>query len=531
MVLNFVFYIFEQTSKRMTSTNQFITEIQNGYSPKGKYITLGKGKFNHKIYPEAEIKIPLKTMNRHGLIAGATGTGKTKTLQIVLEELSEKGIPSLVMDVKGDLSGIAKSGNANNKHIIERMANLAMPYNPTGFPVELLSLSKEKGVRLRATVTEFGPILISKILGLNDTQESIISVVFKYCDDHALPLVDLEDLKKVLRYINDNEEGEKLFKKDYGSVSISSLGAIQRKIVALEQQGADNFFGEPSFDVEDLLSQKDGKGVINIVRLIDIQDKPSLFSTFMLSLLAEIYATFPEQGDSDEPKLCIFIDEAHLIFEEASKTLLNQIETVVKLIRSKGIGVFFITQIPGDVPEEILSQLGLKIQHALRGFTGKDRKEIKKAVENYPITEFYEADQIITELGIGEAFVTALNEKGIPTPLVYTHLVAPKSRMDILDQKEINDLVEGSDLVKKYNTTVNRESAYEILTQKLEEAAQEKVPEEAKTSTLSKQKEDKSFLEEVIESRMVRDIGRTFTREITRSILGALGIKRRYRKR
>lgn len=518
----------------MSTINQFNEEIQSGYNPKGRYITLGKGIFNNEVSPEAEVKIPLKTMNRHGLIAGATGTGKTKTLQIVLEQLSNQGIPSLVMDIKGDLSGIAQPGDATSKHIIERMNKLKMEYKPSGFPVELLSLSNEKGVRLRATVIEFGPILLSKILGLNETQESIMSVLFKYCDDYALPLIDLDDLKEVLNYVKNNDEAEELFKKEYGNVSSASVGAIQRKIVALEQQGAGIFFGEPSFDVNDLLNQKDGKGVVNIVRLTDIQDKPSLFSTFMLSLLAEIYATFPEQGDSDAPKLCLFIDEAHLLFNEASKTLLNHIETVIKLIRSKGIGIYFITQIPGDVPEEVLSQLGLKIQHALRGFTAKDRKEIKKAVENYPITEFYDSAQLITEMGIGEAFITALNEKGIPTPLVYTCLVAPQSRMDILSEDEINELVDSSDLVKKYNTPINRESAYEILTERLNSLAEEEKndsTENKKVKSSRKKSDDKSFIEEFMENRIVRDIGRTLTREVTRSILGALGIKRNYRKR
>lgn len=514
-------------TKKMSRKKAFIEEITGGYSPKGKFFTLGKAKLDDEIVPEAAVKIPMKTLNRHGLIAGATGTGKTKTLQIVCEQLSHQGVPSLVMDIKGDLSGLAKAGDAGNKHIQSRMQNLELPYNASGFPVELLSLSKEKGAKLRATVTEFGPILLSKILGLNDTQSSIISVIFKFSDDNALPLVDLDDLKKVLMYIKEDEKGKEMFKNEYGSVSSASVGAILRKLVALEQQGAEHFFGEPSFDVEDLLRKKDGKGVVNVVRLTDIQNKPHLFSTFMLSLLAEIYATFPEQGDSDVPKLCLFIDEAHLIFEEASQALLDQIEIIVKLIRSKGVGIFFITQIPGDVPESVLSQLGLKIQHALRGFTAKDRKEIKKAVENYPVTDFYQADQVITELGIGEAFVTALNEKGVPTPLVYTHLIAPESRMDILTDDEIDDLVAQSELVNKYNQAVNRESAYEILTQKMEKNAQEELEEKPKTKRRSRAtKEDKSFMEEVIESRMARDIGRTFTREITRSLLGILGIKR-----
>lgn len=510
------------------NSQAFISEITQGYSSKGGYISLGKGKLQNKIEPEAEVKIPLKTLNRHGLIAGATGTGKTKTLQIILEKLSEKGIPSLVMDIKGDLSGIAAPGDLSNKHIVERMHNLKMPYTAQGFPVELLSISNEKGIKLRATITEFGPILLSKILGLNNTQEGVLSVIFKFCDDNALPLIDLDDLKATLNFIN-NKKNDNNFGNEYGSISPASIGAIQRKIVALEQQGANHFFGEPSFDVEDLLKIKDGKGIINIIRLTDIQNKPQLFSTFMLSLLAEIYATFPEQGDAEQPKLCLFIDEAHLVFKEASTALLSQIETVVKLIRSKGIGIFFITQVPGDIPESVLSQLGLKVQHALRGFTSKDRKEIKKAVENYPISEFYDTAQTITELGIGEAFITALNEKGIPTPLVYTHLVAPQSRMDILSDKEIEQLTENSTLADKYNQNINPVSAYEILTKKIEKASNQKIDEPKKNSR--KENSEKSFFEEIIESRMARDIGRTFTREITRSLLGILGIKKTYRRK
>ena len=512
----------------MSDAQAFIQEIQQGYAAKGGVMTLGKGKYNNEIQPEAAVQIPLKTLNRHGLIAGATGTGKTKTLQIVCEQLSNNGIPSLVMDVKGDLSGIARPGDANNKHIIERMNNLELPYEAKGFPVELMTLSDEKGVRLRATVTEFGPILFSKILDLNDTQESIMAVLFKFCDDHQLPLIDLEDLKKVLAYVKDDEKGREVFKNDYGSLSSASVGAILRKIVALEQQGAAKFFGEPSFDVHDLLRTQDGKGIINIVRLVDIQDKPALFSTFMLSLLAEIYAQFPEEGDLEKPKLCLFIDEAHLVFQEASKTLLEQIETVVKLIRSKGIGVYFITQVPGDVPDEVLSQLGLKIQHALRGFTAKDRKEIKKAVENYPISEFYDADQVITELGIGEAFITALNEKGIPTPLVYTHLVAPQSRMDILSDSEISEEVRDSALVTKYSQEIDRKSAYEILTEKIAIAAKEDGQDQPTSRSARSAKQDESFVEKMSKNTMVRQIGRTVFREVTRGILGVLGVKRRY---
>ena len=431
----------------MADREKFIQELNAKYSPKGEFITLGKGMLNGEVVREVDVNIPLKTINRHGLIAGATGTGKTKTLQVFVEQLSHAGVPSLVLDIKGDFSGIAMAGSRNTI-IDERYSKTGLTYEPQGFPVELMSISGEAGVKLRATVTEFGPVLLSKILELNDTQSSIMSIIFKYCDDKGLPLIDLEDLKKVLQYVTSDKNGKEELLNGYGSIASSSLGAILRAIVALEQQGGANFFGEPSFDVEDLLKTRNGKGVINILRVANIQTKPQLFSTFMLSLFAEIYLTFPEEGDSGKPKLALFIDEAHLIFNEASKALLSQIETMVKLIRSKGVGIYFITQIPGDVPENVLAQLGLKIQHALRGFTAKDRKEISKAVENYPITEFYNASNLIQNLGIGEAFTTALDEKGIPTPLVHTYLISPESRMDVLTETEVLQLTQNSSLVK-----------------------------------------------------------------------------------
>ncbi|MDP2060593.1 MAG: DUF853 family protein, partial [Flavobacteriaceae bacterium] len=370
----------------------------------------------------------------------------------------------------GDLSGIAQAATSNPK-IDERHKTLNIPYQVSSYPVELLSLSKESGARLRATVSEFGPVLFSKILGLSDAQSGIISIVFKYCDDNKLPLLDLKDLRKVLQYAT--EEGKAELEREYGRISTASTGAILREIVALEQQGANLFFGERSFEVNDLLRIDDqGRGFINIIRLTDIQDRPQLFSTFMLSLLAEIYNTFPEQGDSGRPELVIFLDEAHLIFNEASGALLNQIENIVKLIRSKGVGLYFVTQNPTDVPDAVLSQLGLKIQHALRAFTAKDRKAIKLTAENYPISEFYKTDEVLTSLGIGEALVSALNEKGIPTPLAATMLRAPQSRMDVLTSAEISQLVAQSKLAVKYNETIDRESAYEILNDKIDRAKQ-----------------------------------------------------------
>ena len=508
----------------MADKAKFIEELSARYSPKGDFIILGKGMLDGEVIPEVNVTLPLKTINRHGLIAGATGTGKTKTLQAFAEQLSHKGIPSLVLDIKGDFSGIAEPGE-ENKNISERYAKTKLTYQPQAFPVELMSISGEKGVKLRATVTEFGPILLSKILELNDTQQSIISIVFKYCDDKGLPLIDLEDLKKVLQYVTDNPQGKADLANNYGSIAPASLGAILRSIVALEQQGAAQFFGEPSFDVRDLLQQRDGKGVVNILRVGNIQSKPQLFSTFMLSLFAEIYMTFPEEGDSGKPKLVLFIDEAHLIFKEASKTLLNQIETMVKLIRSKGVGIYFITQIPGDVPENVLSQLGLKIQHALRGFTAKDRKEISKAVDNYPITEYYKADELIQNLGIGEAFITALDEKGIPTPLAHTYLISPESRMDILNDAEVADLTSRSALVAKYEENLDKDSAYEMLTSRMEQAVQNAAP----TQKSRPVKEEPGMFESVMKSRAGRTFTTTLAREGAKFVLGMFGLGGRKR--
>nr|WP_299174718.1 helicase HerA-like domain-containing protein [uncultured Allomuricauda sp.] len=455
----------------MSTTDKFFEHIEKGYATKGDYITMGAGMLNGEAVTEAFIKVPLKTLNRHGLIAGATGTGKTKTLQVISENLSEKGIPVLLMDLKGDLSGIAQPSPGHPK-IDERHEKIGLPFEAKGFPVEILSLSEQDGVRLRATVSEFGPVLLSRILDLSVTQEGIVAVVFKYCDDNKLPLLDLKDFKKVLQYATG--EGKKEFQDAYGRISTSSTGTILRKIIELEQQGADLFFGEKSFDVDDLVRiDENGRGYINIIRLTDIQDRPKLFSTFMLSLLAEIYATFPEQGDSDRPELILFIDEAHLIFKEASKALLDQIESIVKLIRSKGIGLYFVTQNPTDVPDDVLAQLGLKVQHALRAFTAKDRKAIKLTAENYPDSEFYDTKQVLTSLGIGEALISALDEKGRPTPLAATLLRAPMSRMDVLTEAELKEALGKSKLIKKYNEDIDRESAYEILNEKIEKAEKE----------------------------------------------------------
>ena len=513
----------------MSDKDKFKKHIVKGNIFKKDSIILGAAMYDGECIPEAFVKVPLKTINRHGLIAGATGTGKTKSLQIIAEQLSGKGIPVLLMDLKGDLSGLAAKG-ATNDHIKWRHGAIGIPYKAESMPVELMTISDEKGIKLRATVSEFGPVLFSKILELNDTQQSIIAIIFKYCDDEQMPLLDLKDLKKVLQYAI--QEGKKDLESEYGRISSASVNTIIRKIIELEQQGAKKFFGERSFEVEDLLRKEDGKGMINIIRLTDIQDRPKIFSTFMLSLLAEVYGSFEELGDSDVPKLAIFIDEAHLIFKHASRALLDQIEAIVKLIRSKGVGLFFITQNPTDVPDAVLSQLGLKVQHALRAFTAKDRKAIKQTAENYPISPFYDTAEVLTSLGIGEALVTALNEKGIPTPLAATLMRAPATRMDVLSASEIKRLVNQSDLIDKYNERIDRKSAYEMLGGKIEKAGSEENQKTIETErkkadkAVKKKKEEPSIFESLSKNTMVRQVARTVFRELTRGLLGSLGRRR-----
>jgi len=491
---------------------------------------------NGQPQPGAEVRLPLRMMNRHGLIAGATGTGKTKTLQLLTEILSDASVPTLVMDIKGDLSGLAAAGTPGAR-MEERAAATGTAWSPQAYPTELLTLSGGPGIGLRATVTEFGPILLSKTLGLNDTQGGIVAAIFKYCDENSLPLLDLKDFAKVLQWVSN--EGKAEIEAQYGKISTTSTGTILRKVIELQGQGADRFFGEKSFEVEDLMRiADDGRGIISILRVMDMQDRPKLFSTFMLQLLAELYATLPEEGDVDKPKLVLAIDEAHLIFSEASDALLDGLESCIKLIRSKGVGVFFITQNPQDIPASILAQLGTKVQHALRAFTAADRKAISKAAENFPESNFYQTDELLTQLGIGEALVTMLNEKGIPTPLVHTMLAPPRSRMDVLADAEVGAIVAGSRLAPKYAQPVDSESAYEILTAKMEEAAERSAAaaaekEAVKTAAAQAKAQAAQAKAEAREAKaaggfldnpIVRQAGRTAASVITRSLLGALGL-------
>jgi len=443
----------------------FIEKITASYNPKGAFIFLGAGLLDGEIIASAQVNLALKMMNRHGLIAGATGTGKTRTLQLIAEQLSDAGVPVFLLDVKGDLSGLSQPGESNPA-LVERGEALAWPFVPSGFPVELFSLTGKLGNPMRLTVADFGPVMLGRILELNDTQTGVLAAMFKYAEDSALPLVDFNDLKKLLAYLADGPGAEEI-KDSYGRISGSTSGTILRKLVALEQQGVSDIFGEPAFEVDDLFGRVDGKGVINLLNISDIQDQPILSSTFLLSLLAQLFKKLPEVGDLDKPKLVFFFEEAHLLFKDAPKPFLTQVEQIVRLIRSKGVGVFFCTQAPTDIPESVLGQLGNRVQHALRAFTPNDAEALRKTVKTYPRSDFYEIDRTLTSLGTGQALITVLNDKGIPTEVVATHLIPPRAVMGPVDDQTYNELVNTSPFNAKYHQKVDRRSASEILDTKM----------------------------------------------------------------
>lgn len=504
-------------------SSKFIEKIKSSYAPSGSYIYLGAGILDGQVYSEAEVNLSLKMMNRHGLIAGATGTGKTRTLQLLAEQLSDAGVPVFMLDVKGDLSGLNQPGSVNPK-IEERAQQLNKSFSPTGFPVEIYSLSGKMGAQMRATVLEFGPTLLSKILDLNDTQAGVLAVIFKYADDNKLPIIDLNDLKKLVSYLSEGA-GAAEIKSSYGSISTATSGTMLRKIVAIEQQGLGGMFGEKSFDTEDLFERVDGKGIISLLNISDVQNQPVLYSTFLLSLLAELFNTMPEVGDLDKPKLVFFFDEAHLLFKNSSKAFLEQIETIIRLIRSKGIGVFFCTQAPTDVPESVLGQLGNRVQHALRAFTPNDVDALKKTVNTYPKSEFYEIDKILTSLGTGQALVTVLNEKGIPTEVSATMLTPPRAVMGPLTAADFDQLVQDSPMYAKYKDPIDPESAYDILTKRINEqtAAAEQEKHEADAQKQAEKDSrpkpgEKSLVEQVMGATITRQIGK----EIVRGIFGML---------
>lgn len=470
----------------------FIEKVKASYNPKGAYIYLGAGILEGNILSEAKVNLALKMMNRHGLIAGATGTGKTRTLQLIAEQLSDAGVPVFMLDVKGDLSGLAVEGQTNQA-LIDRGNAVGVPFVPASFPVELFSLTGNKGTTMRIKVSDVGPILLARVLELNDTQTGVLAAIFKYAQDHNMPLVDFNDVKKLLSYLADGPGSEEI-KDDYGKISTSSSGTILRKIVAIEQQGVAHIFGEKEFDIQDLFQKIDGKGVISLLNISDVQDQPVLFSTFLLSILAQLFKKLPEVGDLDKPKLVFFFDEAHLLFKDASKAFLTQVEQIVRLIRSKGIGVFFCTQSPTDILESVLAQLGNRVQHALRAFTPNDAENLRKTVKTYPKSDFYEIDQILTSLGTGQALITVLNDKGIPTEVVATHLVPARAVMGPADATTYEQLVTQSDLYSKYQEREENRSAAEIVDEKMktaveQQAQQEREKEEAKLSKSSSRRQ------------------------------------------
>lgn len=494
-------------------------------------VTLGAVLHDGECHPEPIVSIALAMLNRHGLIAGATGTGKTKSLQLIAEQLSNAGIPVFLADIKGDVSGVGAPGDASDR-VVARARDTGYAWKPASFPVEFLSLSGNKGSQLRATVSSFGPLLLAKVLELNDTQASVLALVFKYCDDKGLLLLDFQDLRAVLQYLTGDGAAEL---KDYGGMSKATVGVLLREMVQLEQQGAQAFFGEPEFDLDDLMQvERDGRGLVSVLELQDVQDKPALFSTFMLWMLARLYNDLPEVGDVEKPKLMFFFDEAHLLFDDASEALLDQIRQVVRLIRSKGVGVFFVTQSPKDIPADVLGQLGHRVQHALRAFTPDDEKALKAAARTFPKTEYYDIEETLTTLGIGEALVTVLSPNGVPTPPFATRMIPPASRMGPLSDAEMAQRL-ATPQVRKYAVAVDRESARENLAARVAAATPAaggtQSPENAPSRPSGGSragKEPPSTFDKIMKSPVTRTVAGAITRGIMGAILGTPRRRRRY---
>ena len=503
---------------------RFTDMLAAGYGFTDRAITLGAALEAATVHPEPKVRVPVAMMNRHGLVAGATGTGKTRTLQLLAEQLSTHGVPVFVADIKGDLSGLAVPGEPNQR-IAERAGQLGYDWKAAGVPVEFVSLTGALGVQLRATVSSFGPLLLAKALSLNETQTSVLTLIFKYADESGLPLLDLSDLRAVLQFLG--SEAGKPALEGYGGMSRATVGVLLRKLVELEAQGAERFFGEPEFDVHDMLrTTSDGRGVVTCLELADAQDKPALFSTFMMWLLAELYHNLPEVGDLPQPKLVFFFDEAHLLFADASKAFLDQIQRVVRLIRSKGVGVYLVTQTPKDVPDDVLAQLGNRVQHALRAHTPNDDKALKATVRTYPKTEHYDLEETLTSLGIGEAVVTVLDPRGTPTPVVAARLIPPGSRMAPLTAEELQADIRQSDLIAEYGQAVDRESAREMLAERMNrtEAPAEREQREPASKKGVGRTAAKAAGAAVV-GALSTSIGRTVGREIVRGLFGMLGLK------
>ncbi len=507
--------------------------VAPGYDFTGAVLELGVLMADATTPTDVKIRIPLAMLNRHGLVAGATGTGKTKTLQLLAEQLSSAGVPVFAADIKGDLSGLSVPG-AENPKVVERAQSVGQTWQATGFPVEFFALGGQgTGIPLRVTMSAFGPTLLAKVLGLNDTQESSLGLVFHYADQAGLPLLDLADLRQVVSYLTSDEGKADL--KSLGGLSGATAGVILRELIGFSDQGADAFFGEPEFDTRDLLrTTSEGHGLISLVELPNLQDRPALFSTFLMWLLADLFHDLPEVGDVDKPKLVFFFDEAHLLFADASKAFLDAIAQTVRLIRSKGVGVFFVTQSPTDVPDNVLAQLGSRVQHQLRAATPNDAKALKQTVNTYPISAYDDLGRVILSLGIGEAVVTVMNERGAPTPVAWTRLRAPESLMGAADAAAMEQAVKASPLYATYAASVDRESAREMLAKRLEAGAEkaraeqqatteEKLRKEAEKATARAPKrraprQEKSVVEEVLTSTTARQMGRTAVREIFRGL-------------
>jgi len=513
-----------------------ITEaVRAGYDFDGAALELGSLMLGPDEMGAAPVRIPLGMLNRHGLVAGATGTGKTKTLQLLAEQLSDHGVPVFAADVKGDLSGLMMPGEAGEK-VLSRAKTVGQEWRGRGFPVELFAIGGEgTGVPLRATISSFGPTLLSKVLGLNDTQESSLGLVFHYADKAGLPLLDLADLRAVVQFLVSDEGKADL--KGLGGLSSSTAGVILRELIGFSDQGADAFFGEPELDTAELLRLAgDGRGVISLVELPRLQDRPAVFSTFLMWLLADLFNDLPEVGDVDKPKLVFFFDEAHLLFKDASKAFLEAIAQTVRLIRSKGVGVFFVTQSPTDVPDDVLAQLGSRVQHQLRAHTPNDAKALKATVNTYPTSEYDDLGEVITSLGIGEAVVTVMNERGAPTPVAWTMLRAPESRMSPADQPVMDAAVSTSPLNARYAAALDRDSAHEMLARKLEAGAAQEAADREAADREAEQKisypkksspvpqEQGSVVHDILTSPVAKDLARTAVREILR---GAFGTARR----
>jgi uncharacterized protein len=508
----------------MAEKADVVETVKQGYAFEGAALELGALLVDGEPKPEAAVRIPLGMMNRHGLVAGATGTGKTKTLQLMAEQLSAAGVAVFAADIKGDLSGVSQPGEGNDK-LLARTKSIGQDWTGTGFPTEFYALGGQgAGGPIRATITSFGPVLLSKVLGLNDVQESSLGLIFHYADKAGLALLDLADLREVIKWLTSDEGKGDL--ADLGGLSAATAGVILRELIAFSDQGADAFFGEPEFETTDFLRvSTDGKGLISLVELPNLQDRPAVFSTFLMWLLADLFHDLPEIGDVDKPKLVFFFDEAHLLFADASKAFLDAIAQTVRLIRSKGVGVFFVTQSPTDVPDDVLAQLGSRIQHQLRAHTPNDAKALKQTVNTYPTSAYPDLAEVITSLGIGEAIVTVMNEKGAPTPVAWTRLRAPESLMAAADSAGVDAAVKASPLYAKYAAPVDRESAHEVLAAKLEEGAAKADAEAAAGKQQPKpapaprrRREEKSVVEEVVGSTAFRQVMRTAAREIIRGV-------------